>query len=448
MGVSALLERRAHGLSSADALRLEEHLQRCPHCVQDSAQLDELRELAERLPQALPQLGRERAIEAALAQSHAVRSAHAWGMRSTPAAQLEARGMPGRPALWAGGLALSVAAAVMLGVLRPWSSSPSAGSSQANASTGQAGGGDRVLLGAVEIDGQPSGDGALLTARATLHARKPATVALAHARVALAAGTTLRWDGAARQVVLDHGSVTADVDPSAHQPFSVQTARFMVRVLGTRFTVDQAGVSVERGKVAVFGPDGGVRIAELTAGQRFEVDAPSAAPEAAEAALAVEEAVDGTSGDADVGGPRSERTSPRARGLLGQARALLAAGDARSARSTLEDALALSLATRDRAEALSLRAECALVAGDLRGAIAGYLRVNRSYRNLPAGQNALFAAARLQAERGRDAAAVKLLRRYLARHPRGRFVQEARQRLVELDRRSPAQAPEQHRPTP
>ena len=446
MGVSALLERRAHGLSSADALRLEEHLQRCPHCVQDSAQLDELRELTERLPQALPQLGRERAIEAALAQSQAVRGMHAWRSRSTPEAELEARGMPGRPALWAGGLALSVAAAVALGVLRPWSSSPSAGSSQANASAGQAGGGDRVLLGAVEIDGQPSGDGALLTARATLHARKPATVALAHARVALAAGTTLRWDGAARQVVLDHGSVTADVDPSAHQPFSVQTARFTVRVLGTRFTVDQAGVSVERGKVAVLGPDG-ARIAELTAGQRFEVDAPSAAPETAEAALAVEEAVDGASGDADVGGARGERTSPRARGLLGQARALLAAGDARSARSTLEDALALSLATRDRAEALSLRAECALVAGDLRGAIAGYLRVNRSYRNLPAGQNALFAAARLQAERGRDAAAVKLLRRYLARHPRGRFVQEARQRLAELEL-SPAQAPEHHRPTP
>jgi outer membrane protein assembly factor BamD (BamD/ComL family) len=90
------------------------------------------------------------------------------------------------------------------------------------------------------------------------------------------------------------------------------------------------------------------------------------------------------------------------------------------------------LRARDRAEALSLRAECALVAGDLASAAAGYRLVAQRFAAQPAGENALFAAARIDADRLSGARAQTGLMRYLARYPRGRFVKEATTRLREL----------------
>jgi hypothetical protein len=94
--------------------------------------------------------------------------------------------------------------------------------------------------------------------------------------------------------------------------------------------------------------------------------------------------------------------------------------------------LADNLQSRDRAEALSLRAECALVAGDLAGAAADYRLVARRFSNLPAGENALFASARIDADRLSGSPAQAGLMRYLARYPGGRFVKEATSRLREL----------------
>jgi hypothetical protein len=269
----------------------------------------------------------------------------------------------------------------------------------------------------------------------TLRATQVARVALAHGTLELTAGTTLRWDRDARQVTLEHGSVTADVDPNAGQRFRVQTRRFTVHVLGTRFTVDQDGVSVERGKVAVLAPDGTVWVAALTAGEHFTAAEESAQAPAPEATDTLADADAAAHDVATRESPRARdgRSLRQARALLAQARAQLAAGDTLTASGTVGEALASAGTRADRAEALSLRAECSLVAGDFERAIAGYLRVSRAYANLPAGQNALFAAARLQAERGQRAAAVGLLTRYLGRYPRGRFVSEARQRLAELD---------------
>ncbi len=420
MRTSTLLERRAQGLSSADALRLEEHLEHCQQCSQTSALLSGLRALVEELPQALPKAQRERAIDGALAQALQVRGSVAGGaavarLRARPV-QLATR----RPLLALSGLALAAAAASVLMIVRPWSTTDSAPPATPIAAvTSPTPTGDRVLQGAIEIDGQPGERDAALSAHATLHATAPATVVLAHATVALSAGTTLRWDRDALRVRLEQGSVTADVDPSAHQRFSVETARFSVLVLGTRFTVTGDGVAVERGKVRVLGPDGAVLVPALLAGERFAAPQPTAA--AAPATPATRKP--GVMG-------------VRARALLAEARAQLAAEQTKAARESVDAALALARGPRDRAEALSLRAECALVAGDLGRAIADYLRVSRRYSHLPAGQNALFAAARLQAERGQDAAAIALFERYLARHPRGRFVNEARQRLAALDPQS------------
>jgi hypothetical protein len=431
MRTTTLLERRAQGLSTAEALRLEEHLERCQQCSQASTLLGGLRALVDELPQALPKERRERAIEGALAQALQGRDGAAGGaavfsLRPRPA-QVETR----RPVRALVGVALVAAAASVLVVVRPWSSTPSVRvATPTTTAPSLVPAGDRVLQGALEIDGQPGGRDAALSAHATLHATAPATVALAHATLALSADTTLRWDRDALRVQLDSGSVTADVDPSAHQRFSVQTARFTVLVLGTRFTVTQEGVAVERGKVRVFGPDGAVLAPMLLAGERFAAPVPTAAASTAAASTA------SASAAATRGSPERAVVRERARALLAQARAQLAAEQTDAARGSIGAALALARGPADRAEALSLRAECALVAGDLGGAIQGYLRVSRRYASLPAGQNALFAASRLQAERGHDAAAIALLQRYLARYPRGRFVNEAHQRLAALDPQS------------
>ncbi|HKU40028.1 MAG TPA: hypothetical protein VJR89_17830, partial [Polyangiales bacterium] len=105
------------------------------------------------------------------------------------------------------------------------------------------------------------------------------------------------------------------------------------------------------------------------------------------------------------------------------------------ARSLLDSALTAQLSPKQRAEALSLQAECALVAGDLRGAEAGYTRVAEQFAALPAGENAAFAAARLMADRHSESGLV----RYLARYPQGRFVKEASARLRQLRGAVPAQ---------
>jgi hypothetical protein len=128
--------------------------------------------------------------------------------------------------------------------------------------------------------------------------------------------------------------------------------------------------------------------------------------------------------------PRRAAVDPEA--LLLEARLQLAQREVVQARRSIDAALALALPAQARAEALSLRAECALVQGDRAAAAAAYLRVAKTFAQLPAGENALFAAARIQAERGERKAAADLLARYLERYPQGRFVLEASARLRAL----------------
>jgi hypothetical protein len=192
----------------------------------------------------------------------------------------------------------------------------------------------------------------------------------------------------------------------------VVTQDFRVEVLGTRFEVTQSSVVVLRGRVRVVSPSGEER-AVLEAGERYD--------HVAEAELAPEP-------DA----PEPDAPEARARehvnvaALLTQARDALAAGQLERSRRAIESVLAAKPRASARAEALTLRAELFDVQGDRASAIAAYLEVATRFRTLPAGENALFAAARLERS---DAKAHKLLSQYLERYPRGRFVVEAKYRL-------------------
>ena len=126
------------------------------------------------------------------------------------------------------------------------------------------------------------------------------------------------------------------------------------------------------------------------------------------------------------------RASPAAAALLESARSQLADGNVTAARRDIRAALAGRASRREAAEGQTLLAECALVSGDGAAAARAYLGVARRYADLPAGQNALFAAARLRAEAGSREEAVELFRRYLERYPSGRFAADARRRLTAM----------------
>ena len=121
-----------------------------------------------------------------------------------------------------------------------------------------------------------------------------------------------------------------------------------------------------------------------------------------------------------------------ARALLSEARAALAKRQLASARKSIRTALAQRLSAGQRAEAGTLLAEAAFIEGRMAEATALYLRVSERYRGLSAGQNALYAAARLAAKRGNKAVARKLFQRYVKRYPRGRFQTEAARNLLRL----------------
>jgi hypothetical protein len=135
--------------------------------------------------------------------------------------------------------------------------------------------------------------------------------------------------------------------------------------------------------------------------------------------------------------PESRPLAPRPRARsaaawLAEARRDLVGGDARNADRNIARALASRPTSREAAEARTLSAESAQVAGDTGLAVARYLVVADRYPGLPAGELALFAAARLEAGRGRQASARRLYERYLERHPAGRMRAEATRRAREL----------------
>jgi len=423
------LQERGAGLSAANALRLEDHLASCDECRSQAVLLDRLRGVADQLDGRLGSAARERVITGAFAR----------------VARQSQRAPSARPLQLAWGVAAFAAGAALFFALRPeHGSAPTAvpaGGAVAKVAAGtnseaQADSrGARVLAGSVEVDGQAHGSGASLPAERSLFAKTGAELALGHARVSLRPETRVRWNAATETLELDAGSVLAEVDPSKHQRFSVQTPEFSAVVLGTRFEVTLARVRVERGKVQVVARDGRVLAAGLLAGESFELEKQAALLGGESAVAAADESTreqSATRANAAPAGHAAVNLKLDAAGWLQRARAGLAGREPRAARKAVDAALALRPAKALRAEALSLRAECSLVDGDVAAAVRQYLQVADGFGRLPAAQNALFAAARLEAERGRAKHAAELFARYLAHYPHGSLADDAARRLGAL----------------
>ncbi|MBK7583445.1 MAG: FecR domain-containing protein [Myxococcales bacterium] len=238
-----------------------------------------------------------------------------------------------------------------------------------------------------------------------LELRGTRAFALAHAQAVLQQGSVAHWLGSAKTLRLDAGSVHVDVDPSPGKPFAVTTPRFRVDVVGTVFDVSLESVRVSRGRVRVT-PVGGEAV-EVGVGESWSAPGAETLPPPSAA-------------------PRPEIDAAP---LLARARKALASGDVGKARASLAVVLAQRSRPVDLAEARTLLAECALVAGDTRSAQKGYADVASRHAGTAAGDSAAFAAARLE----RDPIKARgQLNQYLASYPNGRFREEAKARLAAL----------------
>jgi ferric-dicitrate binding protein FerR (iron transport regulator) len=379
--------------SEAERLELEAHLAVCSRCSAEHVGLGAVRALRAAEPEALSSAARERVRRAALA-----------GTARAPLAS--------RRRLWPVGigaaLALAGAAAFLL-MGRPADEA-------------------RIVGGDVTIASASPGDGAFVVRSA-----RGGEVRLGDAATSLAKGTVLVWHRPARSVELGAGTVTIDVEHRAGQHFQVRTPRFLVEVIGTRFTVDLGGVRTERGTVRVFGLDG-ANLGTVTAGQTWTLPVRAAPTEAPAAPAPVEAPVVAAPATRVVAlapaapsrAPVDE--SPSAR--LAQARRALARGNAGEARRLVEPIFHLS---RELAvEARVIYAESFLTEGRYTDAVDGYETVVGDFPRAPQAESALYAIAQLESEHGRPAAARAGLERYLAQYPHGRFAREATDRLAGL----------------
>lgn len=203
-------------------------------------------------------------------------------------------------------------------------------------------------------------------------------------------------DAAGWDVRLARGAVTCEVPArEGRPPLRVHAGGVRVEVVGTRFTVrrDPAlEVTVERGVVRVV--DGNLAV-ELAAGERW--------PRAAEPGRQRH----GPGTDPDPG-PEPE-PDPNPDPVLD-----LDLEPEPDPAALFSRAAALERTAPDRADAL-------------------YARIERA--GGPWAANALFARARLDAERGRDPRARRALERYLRRYPGGPNAADARRLQDELEER-------------
>jgi hypothetical protein len=406
----SLIQRRAAGVSNAAGLLLEEHLAGCARCRARANLLAQLRELDASERRELTPDRRQRAIGNAIAAA-----------APPPAAAGATLDLRWPRWYWLPALSVClVALAVYIGRTQPRALALRRSDHVHEPATAAMSNGDRVLAGAITVDGQPRRAGTLLPPTAAVASETEATLALAQAVVTLSEHGAITWDASRHQLQLERGRVVLDVDPAPHRPFQVTTERFSVIVLGTRFEVSLEGVKLWRGTVQVLAPDGS-QLAQLDANGLHEFRATPIVPPAADGGERTNAA------NATTATPTREPNR-----LLENARAQLAQHRVADARHILQRALAAPLSANQRAEALSLRAECSLLDADYGRARDGYLRVSSTYRSIAAGQTALFAAGRIEAEHGSKSNARALFARYLARYPNGSFSKEAAQRLASL----------------
>jgi ferric-dicitrate binding protein FerR (iron transport regulator) len=400
---AALIDRRAAGLDEGDRLLLEEHLESCDRCAQDGRALARAAALSAGSRWPLSERERSRAIEGVLER--------ACKPEAEPIRRAETRSW--RPVMLAA--AAAVAIVVALGSLSWRSDGPKAALAAPMGSSlhGAANLKDQLLGGGLSADDVEVMPGRGWAEGARLSTKGGARLWLAHGLVRLAPGTEARWDGTTATLSLLRGRVEAAVDASVGRRFAVSTPDFEVEVVGTHFAVGPTAVEVFRGRVRVLDLPSGETLIELGAGQHWSHD-PSEPSVAASAPA----------------NPATGSASPAI--LLAQARTLLARGRVTDARHAVTAALGRPVSPAVEAEARSLMAECAMLSGDDAEAARRYAEVAGKFPGLPAGETALYAAARAQQKAGQRATARASLRKYLSRYPNGRFAAEARRRLATL----------------
>ena len=213
--------------TEAERLELEAHFATCARCTAEHAiVLGATRVLRSAEPGALSSAARERVRRAALAKrAHAPVTARRFGW----------------PLAGGAVLAMAAAVAIWIGVRKPAELSVV--------------GGDVTVAAAPAASAQAA-DGAARAVQAVIvRSGRGGEVKLADASTALAPATEIVWRHERRVVELREGSLTVDVAHRPGQHFEVHTPRFVVEVVGTRFSVDLAGVRTERGTVRVLSPD-------------------------------------------------------------------------------------------------------------------------------------------------------------------------------------------------
>jgi TolA-binding protein/anti-sigma factor RsiW len=417
-----LLERKSPPLTHAERLRVEAHLAECDDCRREHAAMTTLTGLVEqRVESAAKSSVQDRAIARALLKA---------GSPQTREVAEAGRVGSGAGARLAWGFALAAAVALLA---FGWSrlGGETAPVPQHAAAV------DQVKAGLLLVEGKPLTAGERVPADRELQTPGAFEVSLAHASLKVQQAQSLRWDAAQRTVELPSAIVDVEVDPAVHQSFRVVTSNFLVDVLGTSFRVERNTVSVVRGRVRVLSL-GQQTLAELGPGQSWTFRTPEAAGEAAEAsspapagepsgARKPSAPVD----SAALGSDRSDALPVAER--LARARSRLASGDVRGARADLEQVLAGGGSRAQQAEAQMLKAECSLVEGDRSGAVRQYLDVKQRFAGTRVAETALFAAARVESNRGAKAAAKQLLLEYQARYPKGQFRSDVDARLKMLE---------------
>ncbi len=375
--IEVLIDKRARGLDEAERLMLEQHLTDCEACRESDGFMHAINEMVEAAPAQLSDLARKRAISGAFSnvvrETEEVRRTRLIG----PAA-----------------FAIAAAAAFALFV-QDGSRDTALRAAPAKVAVSE----PRALA--------PTAASAVIPAPASrewIEAEDTETRSFAHAEVTLNAGARVRFDDVHTTLELTEGRVTVDVDVSKGRPFRVLTQRFRGEVLGTRFVVSPESVEVEHGRVQVFDLEGRTLARDLRAGSTFSIT-PKASAHAHEPQVS-------------------------ARVWLARAREALSQGDARSAREFVVHAEDSDPHRQDRAEAGTLRAECALIEHNPEAAVRFYRSVADRFADLSAGENAAFAAAQIAARSHGIERSKPLFERYLARYPRGRFADEARARLL------------------
>ena len=281
----------------------------------------------------------------------------------------------------------------------------------------------------------------------TFHSTKGGTIRVGEATTNLAQRTDVAWTPAERTLTLTNGAVTVDVAHQVGRRFRVRTPRFIVEVIGTRFTVELSGVRTQRGVVRILRPDG-TQIARVEAGQAWRDEPvaerasaslvaapppPSEVPSAGAAGATgakVFAPVAGAAGAFAARAPMTATARPSTVNRLAEARHLLSRGDAASARRL---AATLFRQRGDLAvEARVLFAESFLVEGRYADAVDAYRVVARDFPRSEQAETSLFTVAQLEGEHGRPADTRAALRAYVSRYPHGRFAREVGDRLGRL----------------